>query len=197
LVWQDCVTFTQDCITTLAGDTTIKLWTNLPSTVDAATIAALYRKRWRIEGMFQRLESVLHSEIKSLGHPRAALLGFTVAVLAYNVLSLLQRAVERAHRDEQPQLEVSTYHLAEHVKSGYEGMLIAVPAEHWPDATGQTAQSLAERLLRLARRILPKQVATSKRGPKLDKPKGYVDASIARSHVSTARVLKQARAGRP
>ena len=183
--------------TTEAGDTTIRLWTNLPSMIDAATIAALYRKRWRIEGMFQRLESVLHSEIKSLGHPRAALLGFTVAVLAYNVLSLLQRAVERAHRDEQPHLEVSTYHLAEHVKCGYEGMLIAVPAKHWPNAAGQTAQALAERLLRLARRILPKQVATSKRGPKIDKPKGYVDGSIARSHVSTARVLKQAQAGRP
>lgn len=182
---------------TEAGETVIRLWSNLPAAVDAATIAALYRKRWRIEGMFQRLESVLHSEIKSLGHPRAALLGFTVAVLAYNVLSLLQRAVEQAHRDEQPQLEVSTYHLAEHVKSGYEGMLIAVPAEHWPSAAGQTAQSLAERLLRLARRILPKQVATSKRGSKIDKPKDYVDGSIARAHVSTARVLKQARAGRP
>jgi hypothetical protein len=175
----------------------IRLWTNLPATVDAASIAALYRKRWRIEGMFQRLESVLHSEIKSLGHPRAALLGFVVAVLAYNVLSLLQRAVEQAHRQEHPQLEVSTYHLAEHVKSGYEGMLIAVPAEHWTGAAGQTAQSVVQTLLRLARRILPKQVATSKRAPKIDKPKGYVDASIARSHVSTARVLKQARARRP
>lgn len=182
---------------TEAGDTTIRLWTNLPSTVDAATIAALYRKRWRIENMFQRLESVLHSEIKSLGHPRAALLGFTVAVLAYNVLSLLQRAVEHAHRDEQPELEVSTYHLAEHVKSGYEGMLIAVPAEHWPTAAEPTAQALADKLLRLARRILPRQVVTSKRGPKIDKPKGYVDGSIARSHVSTARVLKQARTGSP
>jgi len=195
LVWR-CIEIELDTPTE-AGDTTIRLWTNLPSTVDAATIAALYRKRWRIEGMFQRLESVLHSEIKSLGHPRAALLGFTVAVLAYNVLSLLQRAVERAHRDEQPQLEVSTYHLVEHVKSGYEGMLIAVPAEHWPAAAEHTAQTLAQTLLRLARRILPKQVATSKRGPKLDKPRGYVDGSIARSHVSTARVLKQARAGRP
>lgn len=182
---------------TEAGETVIRLWTNLPATVDAATIAALYRKRWRIEGMFQRLESVLHSEIKSLGHPRAALLGFTVAVLAYNVLSLLQRAVERAHRKEHPQLEVSTYHLAEHVKSGYEGMLIAVPAEHWPSATGQTAQTLADTLLRLARRISPRQVATSKRGPKIDKPKGYVDGSIARSHASTARVLRKARAATP
>ena len=98
---------------------------------------------------------------------------------------------------EHPQLEVSTYHLAQYVKSGYEGMLIAVPAEHWPSAAGQTVQSLAERLLRLARRILPRQVATSKRGPKIDKPKGYVHASIARSHDPTARVLKQARTGRP
>jgi IS4 transposase len=78
---------------TQAGEHTIGLWTNMPTTVDAATLAQLYRKRWRIEGMFQRLESVLHSEIKSLGHPRAALLGFAVAVLAYNVLSLLQRAL--------------------------------------------------------------------------------------------------------
>ena len=180
-----------------AGETVIRLWINLPASVDAATIAALYRKRWRIEGMFQRLESVLHSEIKSLGHPRAALLGFTVAVLAYNVLSLLQRAVKQAHREESPQLDVSTYHLAEHVKSGYEGMLTALPAEHWPRATEQTAQALAERLLRLARRILPRQVATSKRSPKIAKPKGYVDGSIARSHVSTARLLMQARVATP
>lgn len=100
------------------------------------------------------------------------------------MLSLLQRAVEQAHREEHPQLEVSTYHLAEHVKSGYEGMLIAVPAEHWPSAAGQIAQALANTLLRLARRILPRQVRTSKRAPKLETPKGYVHASIARSHMS-------------
>ena len=63
--------------------------------------------RWRVErsrspgikGMFQRLESVLHSEVRSLGHPRAALLGFAVAVLAHNVLALLARCVEQAHQD--------------------------------------------------------------------------------------------------
>lgn len=176
-----------------AGEHTIGLWTNLPMTVDAATLAQLYRKRWRIEGMFQRLESVLHSEIKSLGHPRAALLGFAVAVLAYNVLSLLQRAVEHAHRPQTPDLEVSTYHLSVQIKSGYEGMLIAVPAEHWPSAASQDPQALAQALLRLAQRILPKQVATSKRGPKTIQPKGYVDARVASAHVSTARLIKQAR----
>ena len=61
---------------TESGSKALRLWSNPSATVEAPTIAALYRKRWRIEGMFGRLESVLHSEIKTLGHPRAALLGF-------------------------------------------------------------------------------------------------------------------------
>jgi hypothetical protein len=78
------------------GETTIRLWTNLPARVSAAEVAALYRRRWRIEGLFQRLEGALHSEIASLGHPRAALLGFAVSLLAYNVLALIGRCVEQA-----------------------------------------------------------------------------------------------------
>ena len=112
-------------------------------------------------------------------------------------MALVQRAVEQAHRQEYPQLEVSSYHLAEHIKSGYEGMLIALPSEYWPSAQDNSPRELAQRLLRLARRISPRQVATSKRGPKIDKPKGYVDGATARAHVSTARVLAQARGQRP
>lgn len=176
---------------TESGDHVIGLWSNLPADIDAVTLARLYRKRWRIEGMFQRLESVLHSEIKSLGRPRAALLGFAVAVLAYNVVALLQRVVEQAHHAKHPKLEVSTYHLAQHIKSGYEGLTIALPPEHWPSISDDDdVQELVRRLLRLARHIPAGQVATSKRGPKIYKDKGYVDGKIARSHVSTARVLK-------
>ena len=91
-----------------SGETEIRLWSNLPRTVSAQKIAELYRKRWRIEGMFQRLELVLQSELRTLGHPRAALLGFAVAVLAYNVLSVLKRSIEQAHRDSAPALDVST-----------------------------------------------------------------------------------------
>jgi IS4 transposase len=102
------------------GQTTIRLWSNLPGEVSAGRIAELYRTRWRIEALFGRLESVLHSEITSLGHPRAALLGFAVAVLAYNVLALLGRCVEQAHAPQQeplkPPLEVSTFHLALQIK---------------------------------------------------------------------------------
>lgn len=181
---------------TEAGERTIQLWSNLPEEIGAQQIAALYRTRWRIEGMFQRLEAVLNSEIRSLGHPRAALLGFAVAVLAYNVLALMQRCVEQAHQDQKPPPEVSTYHLALHVRGGYEGMLIALPPEQWRSYDGDPT-GLADRLLQLARNINPSQVVTSKRGPKVAKPKGYVDGATARAHVATARVLAQARASTP
>ncbi|MFT4195499.1 IS4 family transposase [Ottowia sp.] len=181
---------------TESGDEAIVLWSNLPAEIDAATIAQLYRKRWRIEGMFGRLESVLHSEIKTLGHPRAALLGFTVAVLAYNVLALLKQFIEHAHRHSHPQLDVSTYHLAVDIASDYGPMLRMLPPEHWPRADDDPRQ-LADRLMLLASRLSPRQLATSRRKPKLAQAKGYVDGAIARSHVSTARILKQASAKRP
>lgn len=181
---------------TEAGDQAIVLWSNLPGEIDAATIAQLYRKRWRIEGLFGRLESVLHSEIRTLGHPRAALLGFAVAVLAYNVLALLKQLIEQAHRSSHPELDVSTYHLAVDIASDYGTMLKMLPPEHWPRADEDPCQ-LARHLLLLAQRMSPKQLATSRRKPKIAQARGYVDGSIARSHVSTARVLKQAAEKRP
>jgi len=184
------------------GDTTLWLWSNLPEAVTAGRIAELYRTRWHIEGMFGRLESVLHSELGSLGHPRAALLGFAAAVLAYNVLALLQRAVEQAHQPPpdpppptaSPPLEVSCFHLAVQIRGGYEGLLIALPPEHWPRWNEADPAGLAGHLLRLARNINPRQVATSRRGPKIAKPKSYVDGKTARAHVATARLLAQAKA---
>ena len=179
-----------------SGDQTIVLWSNLSPEVGAATIAQLYRKRWRIEGLFGRLESVLHSEIKTLGHPRAALLGFTVAVLAYNVLAVLKQLIEHAHRQSHPDLDVSTYHLAVDIASDYGTMLRMLPPEQLPCSDGD-ARQLLERLLRLASRMSPKQLATSKRKPKVVHAKGYVDGAIARAHVSTARLLKKAAGKRP
>ena len=177
---------------TESGSKVLRLWSNLPATVEAPTIAALYRKRWRIEGMFGRLESVLHSEIKTLGHPRAALLGVTVAVLAYNVLALLQAVVEQAHRPAMPELEVSPFHLAQHVKEGFEGLLVAVPPQQWSGRAEPSPEHLARRLLELAMRLPARKLATAKRGPKVAAAKGWVDGRTARSHFSTARVLKAA-----
>lgn len=184
---------------TQSGDERIVLWSNLPAEIDADSIARLYRQRWRIEGLFGRLEAVLNSEIKTLGHPRAALLAFAVAVLAYNVLSLLKQLIEHVHRPSHPDLEVSTYHLAVDIQADYGGMLRLLPPEHWPQA-GENPEPLMARLLKLASRMKPQQLASSKRKPKRAesaKGKGYVDGCQVRAHVSTARVLKQARGERP
>lgn len=54
---------------TPSGDERIVLWSNLPAQIDAGAIARLYRQRWCIKGLFGRLEAVLNSEIKTLGHP--------------------------------------------------------------------------------------------------------------------------------
>jgi len=51
--------------------------------------------------------------------------------------------------------------------------------------------------MRLARNVVPRQIAASPRGPKRAAKKGYVDAALAREHVATARVLAHAKAGRP
>ena len=96
-----------------------------------------------------------------------------------------------------PPPEVSCFHLAQHIKSGYEGLLIAVPPEHWPFQHDADPARLAERLLHLARHTDPRQVALSKRKPKPKTPRGYVDGATARAHVAAARVLAQAKAGRP
>jgi len=175
-----------------SGDLVMWFWSNLPDTIGARQIADLYRHRWSIEGMFQRLESVLDSEITGLGSPKAALLGFASAVLAYNVLSVLKRSVEQAHRETQPEgWQVSIFHLAVHFRSDYQGLQIALPAENFP--LEKTPQGLAERLLALARMIKPKSVAKSPRGPKVAKPKEWLEGKAARAHVSTARVLKAAK----
>jgi len=54
---------------TKAGERAIRLWSNLLEEIGAQRIAALYRTRWCTEGMFQRLEAVLHSEIAAWAEP--------------------------------------------------------------------------------------------------------------------------------
>jgi len=101
------------------GDTVIRLLTNLPeSRFSAEYVASLYRRRWRIENMFQRLESALNSEIATLGHPRAALLAFGIAVLAHNMLALIERAIEIRHQlDQNGEIELAAFYLALEIKA--------------------------------------------------------------------------------
>lgn len=125
------------------------------------------------------------------------MLGFATAVLAYNVLALLKRCIERAHHESAPELDVSTYHLGVHVASDYRGMLIALQPKTWLEWSEASPGHVAGYLLGLARNVSPRSVATARRGPKKDKPGGYVAPAVARKRLSTARVLRSRSAQTP
>jgi hypothetical protein len=88
------------------GDTEVEILTNLPARVKAAKVAFLYLKRWKVEGAFHELTVALNCELNTLGYPKAALLGFCVAVVAYNVLAVLKAALRAVHGEEKVQEEV-------------------------------------------------------------------------------------------
>ena len=81
------------------GDGEIHILTNLPKKVARAkTVADLYRKRWTIETAFQELEATLDGEINTLGYPKAALFAFCVALVSYNLMSVIKAALRRPRR---------------------------------------------------------------------------------------------------
>jgi IS4 transposase len=172
------------------GETVVRMLTNLPvRTFRAARVANLYRRRWSIEGMFQRLEAALHSEVQSLGYPRAALLAFGVSVLAYNVLSVLQTAVRVEHPTLPAAQALSLYYVTDEIRGYYRGMMTAIPASVWEAYDVLSPSQLSRELRRLAAKVEPSRLSTHPRAPKPKRAKGYVAGRVARRHVATARVL--------
>ncbi len=79
------------------GDTDLHILSNLPKkAANAMKIAELYADRWTIETAFQQLTDDLRCEIDTLGYPKAALLGFCVACVAFNAVSVVKAAVRVA-----------------------------------------------------------------------------------------------------
>lgn len=172
----------------------IRVLSNVPADrMSAQQIAQTYRRRWRIENMFQRLESVVHSEVRSLGTPRAALLAFAVAVLAYNVLLVLQSAVRAQHERKMADIELSSYYFAVEIRANYAGMMIAAPADQWLAYENLNAAQLAKLLRSVAAHADPHRLRTNPRGPKVKKKVGTVPRRQAAQHVATARLLSKAR----
>jgi hypothetical protein len=175
------------------GDVEIRLLTTLPDSVNATVVATLYRSRWSIEGLFGRLEAALTSEVRTLGHPRAALFAFGTAVLAYNVLAVIQSAIAAAHDLNDKNIEVSTYYVADDVRTDYRGMLIAIHLTQWQRFDTQSPAELARTLIAIAKNLDPRTVSKHPRGPKPKVSQGYASRASVQRHVSTARVLRDGR----
>ena len=178
------------------GEKVIRLLTNVPaSRLSAKKLSQLYRTRWRIEAMFQRLESVLQSEIKTLGQPRAALFAFGVSVLAYNILSVLLTAVRVQHANalEKAEIELSPYYIALEVRANHAGMMIATEARDWKRYESLSTKEFTKTLLALAAHVNPRYLRSYPRKPKVAKKKGYVSKRDAQQHVATSRVIEAGR----
>ena len=171
------------------GDTELHVVTNVPAKdARAKVIAALYRRRWTIETAFQELEAALHSEINTLGYPKAALFAFCVALVSYNVLSTLKAALRSVHGEETVAAEVSGYYVADEIQMTHRGMMIAIPEDQWAVFHDLTAVELADVLVRLARSVSLPKLRKHPRGPKKPRPKKQSGAQV--KHVATAKILE-------
>ena len=170
------------------GATLLYILTNLPARpVSAIQGARLYQRRWTLETAVQHLEAYFHSEINTLGYPQAALFGFCLALVAYNVLAVVLAALRGVHGQQTVDEEVSLSYLANEVATTYHGMMIAIPEVEWDVFYRMSASDMAVTLLDLAKRVNIRAFRKSPRGPK--KPRPERDSNAKQGHVSTAKLL--------
>lgn len=175
------------------GETEIHLITNVPfEDADARDLARLYQERWLVENAFQEISDSLEGEINTLAYPEAALLGYCLALMAYNVLSTVKAALRTRHGEKAAPRNVSGYHMAHELSSAYDGMMVALPESYWADRFSQlTADQMAQRLTQLAGKVPISRYAKSQYRPRSDPPERA--SAKDQPHVSTARILDQRR----
>ncbi len=171
------------------GETEVHVLTNLPTQVaDALAIAGLYRRRWTVEAAFGELATCLNGEIDTLGYPKAALFAFCVALVAYNVMSVVKAALRPVHGEEAVD-GLSSYYLADEVSGTHRGMMIAIPEDEWAVFHGLPAAAFGRLLLELAAGVRLSAYRKQVRGPKRPPPKRESGAKV--KHVSTAKLLEE------
>lgn len=170
------------------GESEIVILTNLPKKdADAMKVAALYRKRWTVETMFQEMTENLTCEIKTLGYPRAAVFAFCLALMAWNGMSVIHAALRSVHGEETVEENLSSYYLSLEISQVYHGMLIAIPPEEWEIFRNLTTTQLVSQLKQLAGRVSLKKLQKHPRGAKRPQPKRKYSGNG--QHVATAKLL--------
>jgi IS4 transposase len=172
------------------GEDELHLLTNLPTSVSAMRIAAVYRNRWSIETAFMHLATVLRSEVNTLGYPDAALFGFCIGLLLYNALAFLEAALRTAQRRKIGDRALSMYYLADEISGVYRGMMIAIPAPRWRKTFGELApEAFVQTILTIAKKVDVVKFLAHPPPRKTSPPKR---ASGHRgNHVSTQKLLQE------
>ncbi|MEO0770310.1 MAG: transposase [Cyanobacteria bacterium J06649_4] len=171
------------------GDAEIVVLTNLPvAAADAVRVVVLYRERWKIEGLFLTVTQNFEGEIDTLAYPKAALLSFSLALMAYNVLATLRAALASVHGVGKIEAALSDFYVVEELQGVYRGMMIAIPPLHWKAFEEMSILDLAQLLKNLAAQVELKRFLKQPRKKKKKKKPLALDSK--RPHVSTANLLK-------
>lgn len=171
------------------GDRVLHLLTNLPSAIKAPVVAEEYRTRWTIEAAFGELTLSLNGEMDSLAHPQAALLCYAIALVTYNLLSIVRAALRVTHGSETRDT-VSFYYLADEVAGTWRGLDIAVPNLEWDRRYAHLEPAaLADELKKIASHVELRKYRKHPRAAKKKPPPRHG----TKPHVSTAKLLAQQR----
>jgi hypothetical protein len=174
------------------GDRVLYILTNLPlRKASAKRVARLYRKRWTLETAFQHLEAYFQSEINTLGYPKAALFGFCLALVAYNMLAVVMAALRGVHGAETIDQDLSLYYVANDIAQTYHGMMIAIPEDEWRVFSRMRPVEMVATLRELAQQVRLEAYRKSPRGPKKPRPKCENTTKVP--HVSTAKLLRESK----
>jgi IS4 transposase len=166
----------------------VVILSNLPESVSAEQIAHGYRERWTIETAFQEITENLQCEISTLGHPKAALFAFSLALVIYNALSVVKAALH-ASAKKPIATNLSMYALTDEVAGVWRGMQIAVPEESWPELESLSLKQFVAKLRAIAKHADLKRLSTYKWTPKRPQPKRK--SGKRGSHVATSEILDE------
>jgi len=166
----------------------IAIFSNLPEVVSAAKIAEIYRNRWTIENLFQTVTQNFNGEIQTLAYPKAALFSFSMALVAYNILTTLRAALGSVHGIEKIEAGLSNFYLVDEIQGTYRGMMIAIPESEWEIFQTFSQDKIVQVLHQLSTGVNLKQFLKAIRGAK--KPKVPIIYDSKKGHVSTKRLLQ-------
>jgi hypothetical protein len=119
------ITLTRD------GDKPLTLITDLldAERYPANDLLDLYRQRWGIEQVFQKVSEVFHLRHLIGSHPQAMIFQASLCMMLYNLLQVIRGLV--ADTQDRPVTEISTFNLWDDLQSQLIAMYTIVPPDDW------------------------------------------------------------------
>lgn len=94
-----------------------------------------------------------------MAYPKAALCGFCLALVAYNMVAVVMAALRSVHGAETIDQELSLYYIANDIAQTYHGMRIAIPEDEWRVFSRMRLAEMVATLRELAQKVCLKAIA--------------------------------------